>query len=180
MAIHVPPLLDGSRPGRYYINLKSTADWPKFSLPTLTYHEALPGHQWQFAIAQESKDIPMLRRLTIGPAAYVEGWALYAEALAEELGVYDGDALGRIGYLQSMLFRSVRLVVDTGIHAEHWSRERATDYMVSATALPRRAPRAKSTVTASGRDRLAATRSGSPNGYACVPLPRSARARASI
>ena len=132
-----PAALDGSRPGRYYINLKSTADWPKFSLPTLTYHEALPGHQWQFAIAQESKDIPMLRRLTIGPAAYVEGWGLYAEELAEELGMYDGNALGRIGYLQSMLFRSVRLVVDTGIHAERWSRERATDYMVSATALPR-------------------------------------------
>ena len=130
-----PASLDGSRPGRYYINLKNTADWPKFSLPTLTYHEALPGHQWQFAIALKSQDIPMLRRLTSGFAAYVEGWALYAEQLAEELGMYDDDPLGRIGYLQSMLLRAVRLVVDTGVHVKRWSRQRATDYMVNATAL---------------------------------------------
>lgn len=129
--------LDGSRPSRYYINLKDTTDWPKFSLPTLTYHEALPGHIWQGSIARESTQIPLLRRLGFGFAAYGEGWALYSEQLADELGMYDTDPLGRIGYLQSLLFRAVRLVVDTGLHARRWSRQQATDYMVDATALPR-------------------------------------------
>jgi uncharacterized protein (DUF885 family) len=135
--------LDGSRPSRYYINLKDTSDWPKFSLPTLTYHETLPGHVWQGSIARESTRIPLIRRLgsggggSVGFAAYGEGWALYAEQLADELGMYAHDPLGRIGYLQSLLYRAVRLVVDTGLHAKRWSRERATDYMVDATAMPR-------------------------------------------
>ncbi len=132
-----PPSLDGSRPGRFYINLKDTNEWPKFSLPTLTYHEALPGHQWQIAIQLESKDIARLRQVTGFFAAYAEGWALYAEQLADELGMYDDYPLGRIGYLQSMLFRAVRLVVDTGIHAKRWTRERATDYLIAQTAIPR-------------------------------------------
>ena len=129
--------LDGTRPSRYYINLKDTTDWPKFSLPTLTYHEALPGHVWQGSISRESTQIPLLRRVGFGFAAYGEGWALYAEQLADELGVYESDPLGRIGYLQSFLFRAVRLVVDTGIHAKRWSREAATDYMVQNTAIAR-------------------------------------------
>ena len=129
--------LDGKRPGRFYINLKDTAEWPRFSLPTLAYHEAYPGHQWQGAIARESQEIPIIRRLGGRFAAYGEGWALYAEQLSDELGVYDADPLGRIGYLQSLLFRAVRLVVDTGLHAKRWSRERATDYMVEATGRPR-------------------------------------------
>jgi uncharacterized protein (DUF885 family) len=131
------PSLDGKRPGRFYINLKDTAEWPRFSLPTLAYHEAYPGHQWQGAIAREATEIPMIRRVGGGFAAYGEGWALYAEQLADELGVYDGDPLGKIGYLQSLLFRAVRLVVDTGMHAKRWSRERATDYMVETTGRPR-------------------------------------------
>jgi uncharacterized protein (DUF885 family) len=129
--------LDGTRPSRYYINLKDTSDWPKFSLPTLTYHEALPGHVWQGSIARESTRIPLIRRLGGGFAAYGEGWALYAEQLADELGMYEDDPLGRVGYLQSLLFRAVRLVVDTGLHAQRWSRRQATDYMVDATAMPR-------------------------------------------
>lgn len=133
--------LDGSRPSRYYINLKDTSEWPKFSLPTLTYHESLPGHIWQVSIARESTRIPLIRRLGGGGgggfAAYGEGWALYAEQLADELGMYAHDPLGRIGFLQSLLFRAVRLVVDTGLHAKRWSRERATHYMVDATAIPR-------------------------------------------
>ena len=129
--------LDGTRPSRYYINLKDTTDWPKFSLPTLTYHEALPGHVWQGSISRESTQIPLLRRVGFGFAAYGEGWALYAEQLADELGVYESDPLGRIGYLQSFLFRAVRLVVDTGIHAKRWSREAAIDYMVQNTAIAR-------------------------------------------
>ncbi len=129
------PALDGSRPGRFYINLKDTAEWPKFTLPTLTYHEALPGHQWEGSIALESRETPMLRRAGMGFAAYGEGWGLYAEQLADELGAYDGDPIGRIGFLQSLRFRAVRLVVDTGMHAKRWSRERATDYMVEATGF---------------------------------------------
>ena len=132
-----PPTLDGSRPGRFYINLKDTAEWPKFALPTLTYHEALPGHQWEGSISLMSTDTPILRRVGLGFAAYGEGWALYAEQLADELGSYEGDPLGRIGYLQSLQFRAVRMVVDTGMHAGRWTREKATDYMVDTTGMPR-------------------------------------------
>lgn len=130
------PSLDGSRPGAYYINLKDTADWPKWSLKTLTYHEAFPGHQLQGQIAQSSKDLPLYRRIG-GNSAYNEGWALYAELLADEMGFYAQDPLGRLGFLQSFLFRAVRLVVDTGIHAKHWSRERATDYLIEKTGRPK-------------------------------------------
>lgn len=130
------PALDGSRPGRFYINLKDTAEWPKFTLPTLTYHEALPGHQWEGAITLSSSEIPRLRQV-MGFAAYGEGWALYAEQLAAELGAYEGDPLGRLGFLQSLQFRAVRVVVDTGMHAKRWSREQATDYMVEKTGFVR-------------------------------------------
>lgn len=131
------PTLDGSRPGRFYINLKDTAEWPKFALPTLTYHEALPGHQWEGSIALEAKDAAILRTAGLGFAAYGEGWALYAEQLALELGAYDDNPLGEIGFLQSMQFRAVRMVVDTGMHAKRWSRAKATDYMVETTGMPR-------------------------------------------
>ena len=126
--------LDGSRPAAYYINLKDTHEWPKFGLPTLTYHEAVPGHHLQISIAQESTDIPLIRRRG-GYSAYSEGWALYAEQVADELGLYEGNPLGRIGYLQSFLFRAARLVIDTGIHYKRWSREKATDYMVATTGF---------------------------------------------
>lgn len=128
--------LDGSRPAAFYINLKDTGEWPKYSLATLTYHEAVPGHHLQVAIAQESTDIPLLRRRG-GYSAYSEGWALYAEQVADELGVYDGDPFGRIGFLQSFLFRAARLAVDTGIHYKRWSREKATDYLTDTTGFAR-------------------------------------------
>ncbi|MDZ4369978.1 MAG: DUF885 family protein [Phenylobacterium sp.] len=128
--------LDGKRPGRFYINLKDTSEWPRYSLPSLAYHEAYPGHLWQGAISQQSTDIPMIRRQGGGFSAYGEGWGLYAEQLADELGCYDEDPLGRVGYLQSMLFRAVRLVVDTGLHAKRWTREQATTYMVEQTGRP--------------------------------------------
>jgi uncharacterized protein (DUF885 family) len=128
--------LDGSRPAIYFINLKDMGDWPKFTLPTLSYHEGVPGHHLQISIAQESKDIPTLRKLGFF-SAYSEGWALYAEQLADELGVYASDPLGRAGFLQSFLFRAARLVVDTGIHSQRWSREQATDYMVKTTGFAR-------------------------------------------
>jgi len=128
--------LDGSRGAIYYINLKDTADWPRYGLPSLTYHEGTPGHHLQISLAQEARDLPMLRR---DPpfGAYVEGWALYSEQLADEMGLYADDPLGRAGFLQSFLFRAVRLVTDTGIHYKRWSREKATDYMVAATGFAR-------------------------------------------
>jgi uncharacterized protein (DUF885 family) len=128
--------LDGSRPAIYFINLKDVGDWPKYTLPTLSYHEGVPGHHLQISIAQESKDIPTLRKLSFF-SAYSEGWALYAEQLASELGVYDNDPLGKAGFLQSFLFRAARLVVDTGLHTKRWSREQATDYMVQTTGFAR-------------------------------------------
>ena len=128
--------LDGSRPAIYFINLKDVGDWPKYTLPTLSYHEGVPGHHLQISIAQESKDIPTLRKLGFF-SAYSEGWALYAEQLANELGVYEGDPLGKAGFLQSFLFRAARLVVDTGLHTKRWSREQATDYMVQTTGFAR-------------------------------------------
>jgi len=122
--------LDGSRPGAFYINLKETSDWPKYNLWTLAHHETIPGHHLQIALAQESDEIPILRRTGFGFSAFVEGWALYAEQLAQEMGANDFDPLGEAGYLQSLLFRAARLVTDTGIHWKRWDREQATQYMV--------------------------------------------------
>jgi uncharacterized protein (DUF885 family) len=124
--------IDGARPGAYYINLRDTAEWPKFALPTLNYHEGIPGHHWQISISQETGSLPFIRSALLGNSAFSEGWGLYAEQLAGELGVYDNDELGRLGYLQSMAFRASRLVVDTGIHAMHWSREQAIQSMADA------------------------------------------------
>ena len=126
--------LDGSRPAIYFINLKDTGDWPKYSLPALSYHEGVPGHHHQISVAQQSKDIPTLRKVG-GFSAYSEGWALYSEEVSNELGGYDG--LERAGYLQSFLFRAARLVIDTGLHTKRWTREQATDYMVNTTGFAR-------------------------------------------
>jgi len=121
------PALDGSRPGIYWINLRDTAIWPKFAVPTLTYHESVPGHHLQNAIAL-GQDAPLLLSVLYSNA-YGEGWALYCEALAKEMGLYDGDPYGDLGRLQDELHRAIRLVVDTGMHAKRWSREEAIDYM---------------------------------------------------
>lgn len=126
--------LDGSRPGAYYINLRDPAnEWPKFTLPTLTYHEGVPGHHWQISIQQEAGELPFIRSALLGFNAYAEGWGLYAEQLADEIGMYQDNRLGRLGYLQSAAFRASRLVVDTGIHAKRWTREQAIASMVEAT-----------------------------------------------
>ena len=122
------PALDGSRPGIIYFNLHDTAEWPRWNLPSTQYHEGVPGHQLQGGIALENTSIPTLRRALFF-SGYGEGWALYAEQLADELGMYDDDPLGRIGYLKAQLFRCGRLVVDTGIHHYGWSREKAVDYL---------------------------------------------------
>ena len=123
--------LDGSRPAFYYINLKDTHDWPKYGLASLTYHEAMPGHHLQISLAQESPSTPMLLKLSAF-GAYTEGWALYAEQIASELGVYDDDPVGRLGYLQSLAFRACRLVVDTGLHAKRWTRQQAISWFAES------------------------------------------------
>ena len=130
--------LDGSRPGIYYINLRDTAEWPRWTLKTLTYHEAAPGHLFQGALAREAGELPIYRRVG-GFSAYGEGWGLYSERLADELGVYEGDPFGRIGYLESFLFRACRLVVDTGLHQQDWSRERAIQYFTENLGDPNEA-----------------------------------------
>ena len=123
-----PPAPDGSRPGTYSINLRDTAMWPRYAVATLTYHEAIPGHHMQMAIAIE-QDIPLIANaLYSNPSG--EGWALYSEALAKEMGLYDDDPFGDLGRLQAEMHRAVRLVVDTGMHAMKWSREQAIDYMM--------------------------------------------------
>jgi uncharacterized protein (DUF885 family) len=127
------PALDGSRPGAFYINLRDTSEWSRWKLPTLVYHESEPGHHFQLALVLELPSLPLIRKAGGGFSANTEGWALYAEQLAGEMGLYDSDPLGRLGMLQSLLFRAARCVVDTGIHAEGWSRERAIDYMVDTT-----------------------------------------------
>lgn len=125
--------IDGKVPGQYYINLRDTSEWPKFSLPTLCYHEGIPGHVWQGDYANR---MPLIRSM-LAFNAYSEGWALYSEQLADELGAYENDPLGQLGYLQSQSFRACRLVVDTGIHAMGWSRDQATDWFVNTNGDPR-------------------------------------------
>lgn len=130
-----PAALDGSRPARFYINLKNTADNPRWTLPTLFYHEGVPGHHFQLSTSQMIKNVPLIRK--ISPfSAYAEGWALYAERIAStDMGMYTDNPLGDLGRLQAEMFRAVRLVVDTGMHAKRWSREQAIDYMVAKTGM---------------------------------------------
>ncbi len=132
-AYYNPPSLDGSRPGRFFANLRDVKETPKWSMKTLAYHEGIPGHHYQIATAQ-NLDLP-LARSNLPFTAYTEGWALYAERLAWEMGMYKDDPLGDLGRLQAELFRAVRLVVDTGMHYKKWSREQAIAYMVETTGM---------------------------------------------
>jgi uncharacterized protein (DUF885 family) len=126
--------LDGKRPGIYYINLRDTAEVPSWTLPSTTYHEGIPGHHLQLSIQQEV-DTPLIRKIAFF-SAYMEGWAHYAEQLADEMGMYADDPWGRIGYLHDALFRGVRLVLDTGIHTRRWSREQAIKYFIDTMGDP--------------------------------------------
>ena len=128
------PSLDGSRPGIFYANLYDVKQTPKYSMATLVFHEAVPGHHLQIALNLENSDLSLYRRLGYGSSAFSEGWALYAEALAVELGM-TRDEYDELGVLQSELFRAVRLVVDTGIHQKRWTREQAIDYMKTTTGM---------------------------------------------
>ncbi|HET9483114.1 MAG TPA: DUF885 domain-containing protein [Xanthomonadales bacterium] len=125
--------LDGSRPGIFFANLRNVAEIPRFGMKTLAYHEAVPGHHFQIATAQELKDLPIFRRM-VPFTAYSEGWALYAERVAKEAGFHQ-DPLTDLGRLQAEMFRAVRLVVDTGLHAKRWTREQAIDYMLEHTGM---------------------------------------------
>ncbi len=118
--------IDGSIPGKFWINLRTTDLHRKYDLPDLTHHEAIPGHVWQ---GEYSNQLPLIRTM-LAFNAYSEGWALYAEQLADELGVYDDFPVGRLGYLQSLAFRAIRLVVDTGLHHKRWTREQGVRYFV--------------------------------------------------
>lgn len=127
-AFYKSPALDGSRPAVFNVNLRSTLDFPTWSLPTLAFHEAVPGHHMQAGLARERVGQPVLSYF-IGLPAFSEGWATYAEDLAAELGAYQDDKIGRLGYLQAMIQRAARLVADTGIHSETWTRPQAISYL---------------------------------------------------
>jgi uncharacterized protein (DUF885 family) len=118
------PAPDGSRPGLVYFNLRDANDWPKYRLATTTYHEGLPGHQMESGLALSNTRLPLIRKIT-SFSGYGEGWALYAEQVADELGIYADDPVGRIGYLSAQLFRAHRCIVDTGLHHYRWTRARA-------------------------------------------------------
>jgi uncharacterized protein (DUF885 family) len=133
IAYYRQPAEDGSRPGRYYINTSAPETRPRYEAEALAYHEAVPGHHLQVAIGQELTGLPSFRR-HLGPTAFFEGWGLYTERLADEMGLYSGD-LDRIGVLSFDAWRACRLVVDTGMHAHGWTRQQAIDYMVANTIL---------------------------------------------
>jgi uncharacterized protein (DUF885 family) len=133
-AYYSPAALDGSRPGTFFVNLRDVHEIPTWTMKTLAYHEGIPGHHFQIATAQGLEGLPLLRQQPIY-TAYVEGWALYAERLMAEIGMYANDPYGDLGRLQAEIYRAVRLVVDTGLHAKSWTREQAIAYMVGTTGL---------------------------------------------
>ncbi|NKF22610.1 DUF885 domain-containing protein [Solimonas marina] len=142
-----PVAIEGSAPGAYYdpgagdqpgifsLNLKRPSDLAVWRLPTLAYHEGIPGHHFQGSVLKHAGALPLFRKV-VRFSAYSEGWGLYAEQVADELGVYENDPFGRIGYLQSELFRAARIVVDTGIHYKRWTRQQAIDWMVTTIGDP--------------------------------------------
>jgi uncharacterized protein (DUF885 family) len=129
-AYYFPPAADGSRPGTYFVNTHDAGERNRFDTASTAFHEAIPGHHLQLAIASELDDLPAFQRFGTGHTAYVEGWALYSERLADEMGLYASD-LDRLGMLVNEGFRACRLVVDTGMHALGWTRQQAIDHMVA-------------------------------------------------
>jgi uncharacterized protein (DUF885 family) len=133
-AYYEPAAFDGSRPGVFFANLRDVNETKRFGMRTLAYHEAVPGHHFQIAIQQSNQGVPTFRKL-VPFTAYAEGWALYSERLAWELG-YQDKPLDNLGRLQAEMFRAVRLVVDTGMHHKRWTREQAITYMMEKTGMP--------------------------------------------
>jgi uncharacterized protein (DUF885 family) len=132
-AYYMIPSIDGTRPGIYFANTDKAEQRDRFTAEVIAFHEAVPGHHFQFSIAQELTDLPLLRRV-VTVNAYGEGWGLYTERLADEMGLYSSD-LYRLGMLAMDSLRAGRLVVDTGLHAKGWSRQQATDYLRDNTPL---------------------------------------------
>jgi uncharacterized protein (DUF885 family) len=126
--------MDGSRPGTFFANLRDVSETATWTMKTLAYHEGIPGHHFQISIALNLKDLPLIRQQTLY-SAYAEGWALYAERFAAEIGMFKDDPFGDLGRLEAELFRAARLVVDTGMHAKGWTREQAIRYMVTTTGM---------------------------------------------
>jgi uncharacterized protein (DUF885 family) len=133
IAYYRQPAADGSRPGRYYINTSAPETRPRYEAEVLAYHESIPGHHLQISIAQELEGLPEFRK-HLGITAFTEGWGLYTERLADEMGLYTED-LDRIGVLSYDAWRACRLVVDTGMHAKGWTRAQAIGFMLENTAL---------------------------------------------
>jgi uncharacterized protein (DUF885 family) len=129
-AYYFPPAGDGSRGGTYYVNVHLPENKARYETASIAFHEAIPGHHLQIAIATELTDLPRFRRFSLANTAYVEGWGLYAERLAEEMGLYRDD-MDRMGMLAADSMRACRLVVDTGLHAMGWSRARAVEFMAA-------------------------------------------------
>ncbi|WP_380874160.1 hypothetical protein ACFB49_46120 [Sphingomonas sp. DBB INV C78] len=137
----IPPAIEAGAPGAFYsegapgqpgvysLNLKDPGEHATWRLPTLTHHEGIPGHHFQYSVLAHAPEMPLFRKM-VRFSAYTEGWALYAQQVADELGVYENNPFGRIGYLQSELFRAARIVVDTGIHHERWTKDQAVKWMV--------------------------------------------------
>jgi uncharacterized protein (DUF885 family) len=130
---YFPPAADGSRGGTFFVNVTDAAAWGTFEVESFAFHEGVPGHHLQLTIASELQGVPEFRK-HVDNSAYAEGWGLYSERLADEMGLYSSD-LARIGMLSADSLRACRLVVDTGIHALGWSRQRAIDYMVANSPL---------------------------------------------
>lgn len=129
-AYYFPPAADGSRPGTFFVNQHEPAGRSRYETAAVAYHEAIPGHHLQLTIANELDQLPRFQRQSFANTAFVEGWALYTERLADEMGLYEDD-VARVGMLAADSWRSCRLVVDTGIHAKGWSRQQAIDFMVA-------------------------------------------------
>ena len=132
-AYYIPGALDGTRPGVFYANMRSVKDISKFGMRSTVFHEVMPGHHFQLSLAQEMKGVPFFRRV-ITFSAYQEGWGLYAERLASEMGLTP-EPLDQLGRLRDDMMRAARLAVDTGIHYKRWPREKAIEYMMENTGM---------------------------------------------